>query len=111
MPSSVHGAGGCPRAAGHEGDCYWWLPWEDGTGAWRVIVYSGEPQRRRRRCKGVFVDEPRLSDVARLLRTIAPMKRREVARRTPVSEPALHAPRPMRVGRSRFGHVAELAGG
>lgn len=62
-------------------------PWEDEQGIWRAIVYSGEPYDRQRRCTGAFTDPPTLEDVARLLQVIAPLKKREVARRTPVSEP------------------------
>lgn len=87
-PSDVYGAEPCPREAGHAGEHYWSLPWEEGS-CWRVIVYSGAPYDRRRRCAGVFTAEPRAADIARLLRTIAPLRRAEVARRTPVSEPAL----------------------
>lgn len=86
QPSSVHGAGACPRGWGHRGDHYWYLPWEDGR-CWRVIVYSGEPYERERRCAGTFSAEPRAEDVAHLLRTIAPLRQLEVARRTPASEP------------------------
>ena len=84
--SSVHGAGPCPRGAGHRGECYWWLPWE-GDAGWRVIVYSGQPYSRRRRCMGSFTSEPSIYDVNFLLKTLAPLRRREVARRSPASEP------------------------
>ena len=84
--SSVHGAGPCPRRVGHAGECYWWIAW-DGDAGWRVIVYSGDPYNRRRRCMGSFSAEPSTQDVAHLLRVISPLRKREVARRTPASEP------------------------
>lgn len=84
--SVVHNAGGCPRYAGHSGECYWWLSWSS-AGAWRVIVYSGDPRTRRRRCRGVFTAEPELEDVNQLVRTIAVLRKRELARCTPESEP------------------------
>jgi hypothetical protein len=83
----VHGARGCPREAGHSGPHYWWLPWEDESGRWRVVVYSGPPEERVKRCRGVFWGEPTNADVNRLLQSIARIRRREISRRTPASEP------------------------
>lgn len=82
----MHGARGCPRAKDHAGPCYWWIAWEE-PACWRVIVYSGEPGERRRRCRGSFIGKPEMRDVNRLLLTLAPVKRMEVARRRPRSEP------------------------
>lgn len=84
--SKVVGAGPCPRARGHAGECYWWLAWE-GDAGWRVIVYSGDAYNRQRRCKGSFIAEPDVRDVGHLLRVLSPLKKREVAKRTPASEP------------------------
>lgn len=85
LEASVLGSGGCPRQAGHGGECYWWLAWS-GDAGWRVIVYSGTAYNRRRRCKGAFTSEPDIRDIAHLLRVLSPLKKREVARRTAESE-------------------------
>ncbi len=54
---------------------------------WHIVVYSGPVEERRRRCRGAFTHEPTIFEVNRLLRTLAPIKRLEIARRTPASEP------------------------
>lgn len=83
----VHGAQGCPRKAGHKGPCYWTIAWEEESGLFRVIVYSGPPEERRKRCKGVFSGPPSALDVHALLETLSPIRKREIGRRTPQSEP------------------------
>lgn len=98
--SDVHGAHDCPRKWGHEGPCYWWLDWEAGDGRWCVMVYSGEAQGRQRRCKGTFSAPPNARDVHKLLRTISPLKKLEIAHKTPVSEPQPHS-RPLQLVVSR----------
>lgn len=95
--SGVYGAGVCPRAHGHSSECYWFISWQDGRGIWHAIVYSGPPAGRRRRCRGTFTEKPGPILVNRLLRTLAPIKRLEVARRTPASEPAPVHAIPLRV--------------
>lgn len=96
LEPKVRNTGGCPRQAGHDGECYWWLAWEDGEG-WRVIVYSGKPTGRRKRCKGRFTEKPDVRDVAHLLHVLSPLKKQEVARRTPDSEPPPSDPDPFRL--------------
>ncbi len=86
-PTVVEGACPCPREKGHTGEHYWWLTWEIGPGHWKAVVYSGEPQERRRRCRGRFSAAPDAADVHMLILTVAPLKRAEVAARTPHSEP------------------------
>lgn len=86
-PTAVDGAQPCPRARGHVGEHYWWLTWEVGPRNWPAIVYSGEPEERRRRCRGRFLAVPDAGDVYLLLLTISPLKKRELARRTRASEP------------------------
>jgi hypothetical protein len=54
---------------------------------WHVMVYSGLAEERRKRCKGTFSDRPTALDVHRLLKVVSPLKKRQVVRRTPESEP------------------------
>lgn len=86
-PTDVHGAHGCPRQQGHGGEHYWWLEWDGDDSRWHVLVYSGAAQGRRRRCKGTFSERPTAPDVHKLLKTVSTLKKREIARRTPESEP------------------------
>lgn len=83
----IHGAEPCPRAAGHSGDHLWWLCFEiDCT--YHVIVYSGtNAYERRKRARGRFSDPPDITAVRHLLEQLSPLRRRELDRRTPVSEP------------------------
>jgi hypothetical protein len=74
-PSIVHGAGACPREAGHPGEHFWWIPFILGE-SWRVVVYSGDPYDRVTRCRGAFVREPDCGDVFWLLNLIAELRRR-----------------------------------
>jgi hypothetical protein len=100
-PTVVRGAKPCPRAKNHPGVHYWWIPWLDGRGEWRVVVYTGEPEERVRLARGVFCDSPSGQDVAELLRVLSPLKHAEKARRTPHSEP---------VGTSKALYAPDLAG-
>lgn len=86
-PTSVDGAEPCPRKKGHGGEHYWWLTWEIGPKHWKAIVYSGEPQERRRRCRGRFSARPDAADVHLLILAVVPLRKAETAARTPHSEP------------------------
>lgn len=80
--SDVVGAGGCPREAGHDGECFWFIPWElAGPDDWRVIVYSGTAANRVRRCRGRFTAMPELTDVHQLLLTLSTYRHREQQKR------------------------------
>ena len=88
--SEVHGAEPCPREPQHPGEHFWWVPWQLGHG-WRVIVYSGTPYSRVRRCAGGFTSEPTSSDVLELLHRLNLARQRE---RT-IREQALANPVPI----------------
>jgi hypothetical protein len=76
-PTDVEGARPCPREAGHGGDHYWWIPFEAFDRCWKVVVYSGPPKERVRRCRGTFVSEPDGFDVLWLLQLISRLRERE----------------------------------
>jgi hypothetical protein len=87
LPTDVHGAHSCPRQWRHDGPCYWWLEWKGEDSRWHVMVYSGLAEDRRKRCKGTFAERPTAPDVHGLLKVVSTLKKRQVARRTPQSEP------------------------
>lgn len=75
--SGIHGALPCPREAGHRGEHFWVIAWEHGGPSgwgiptdWRVVVFSGSVDDRRRRCRGRFTSRPALEDVNLLLVTL-----------------------------------------
>lgn len=91
-PTAVHGAEPCPRKKGHDGEHYWWIPWEDGNGTWRVDVYLGDlsdpsTPTRTRLVKGAFREPPEAADVHELLVLVSPLWKVAKAAQTPVSEP------------------------